>query len=66
MTLLCSTIIEKFAYNSKLLTNAKANSRFWFLENKYYVGNIGYLNFDYIVISYQDIQYHLKKLSFAE
>ena len=52
---------ERSAHDSRVLTDVVGNHGFKVPKNKYYLADAGYPNFDYVMIPYQGIRYHLKE-----
>ena len=50
---------ERFVHDSRVLIDVVVNHGFSIPKEKYYLTNAGYCNFDYTIILYQGIQYHL-------
>lgn len=63
MILLYFFRIKNSLHYSRVLINIIANHEFFRSNNIPYHGNVKYSNFNYIMISYQDIYYYLKKQS---
>lgn len=52
---------EGSAHDSRILTDALYNEGFFIPNGKYYLGDAGYSNKDYLLCPYRGVQYHLKE-----
>lgn len=52
---------ENLTHDVKVLQNVINNQEFTISEGKYYLANVEYFNYDFLLISYMKIRYYLKK-----
>ena len=49
-------------YNSCILSNAQTTGGFTTIQERYQLGNVGYENSEFVLLLYQGVRCHLKKV----
>lgn len=56
---------ERLAYDGRVLNDAIETKGFQILVGKYCLGDVGYSNWDYLLVPYKEVRYHLNKQKLA-
>jgi hypothetical protein len=52
---------EGSAHNGRVLSDAQSRYNFNTLKGKYWLGDVGYGNSEYVMVLYRGVRYHLKE-----